>query len=117
MRKKVYLIKLEYNATNAPDITRLAPAKLQNNLRRPVVPCRHNRGVVFPVEGCGSEVDQLDAGVFHTAYGSLGVWADFGEPVMTHEEDVLWLQVRMGQVVVMQKLNKTFSIIIKLINI
>ena len=104
--KNLYLIKLENNATNAPNITGLAPAQLQDNLRGPVVPGRHHRRVVLPVEGGGPEVDELDARVFHAAHGALRVGADLGVPVMAYEQDVLGLQVRVGQVVVMQELNK-----------
>jgi len=60
--------------------------------------------VVLPVEGGGPEVDELDAGVAHAPHVALGGGAELGEPVLGHEEDVLRLEVRVGQVVLVQEL-------------
>lgn len=35
--------ELDQNTTDTPDVAREAPAKVQNNLGRPVVSCRDNR--------------------------------------------------------------------------
>ena len=99
-----YLIKLKNDASSAPDIAGLAPAELEDNLRRPVVAGRHHAGVVLPVEGGRPEVDELDPGVPHPAHRPLGGRADLRVPVCGHEEDVLGLEVRVRQVVVVQKL-------------
>ena len=64
----------------------------------------HHAGVVLPVEGGGPKVDEFDAGVAHAANGPLRGRADLRVPVCGHEQDVLRLQVRVRQVVVVQKL-------------
>jgi hypothetical protein len=62
--------------------------------------------MVLPVEGGGPEVDEFDARVAHAPYVALGGGAELGEPVLGHEEDVLWLEVRVRQVVLVQELKK-----------
>ena len=69
------------------------------------MPRRHDAGVVLPVKGRRAKVDELDAGVAHSPYVSLGGWAELGVPVRGHEQDVLRLQVRVGQVALVQELN------------
>ena len=87
-------IEFEHDAANAPDITRLRPAKfcgkteltwweiLKTNLIRRVMFCiyttftqyhfrssvvsgRHDFGMVFPIEGGWTEINQPDLSVFH----------------------------------------------------
>jgi hypothetical protein len=101
-----HLIKLKDDAAGAPYVTRLGPAQLQNDLRRAVVPRRHHARMVLPVEGGGPEVDEFDARVTHAPYVTLGGGAELGEPVLGHEEDVLRLEVRVRQVVLVQELKR-----------
>ena len=65
---------------------------------------RDNRAVVLPVEGCGPEVDELDPRVPHSSDVPLGGGAVLAVPVVGHEQDVLRLQVRVCQMVIMQEL-------------
>ena len=65
-----------------------------------------DRAVVLPVEGGRAEVDELDPGVAHAPDVALGGGAVLAVPVRAHEQDVLRLQVGVGQVVVVQKLKK-----------
>ena len=60
-------VEFEEDAANAPDITRLRPAQLQDDLRRPVVPGGHDGRVVLPVEGGRAEVDHFDVRVANHA--------------------------------------------------
>ena len=106
LKKRTDLVKLENDAADAPDVTGLAPAQLQDHLGRAVVPRRHHRRVVLPVERGRAKVDQLDPGVLHAAHGALRGGADVGVPVRAHKQDVLRLQVRVGQVVVVQELEQ-----------
>ena len=55
----LYLVELEDDAADAPDVARLRPAQLEDDLRGAVVPRRHHRAVVLPVERRRAEVDQL----------------------------------------------------------
>ena len=59
---------------------------------------------MLPVEGGRAEVDELDPGVAHAPDVALGGGAVLAVPVRAHEQDVLRLQVGVGQVVVVQKL-------------
>jgi hypothetical protein len=63
--------------------------------------------VVLPIKGGRPEVDQLDPGVPHAAEGALGGGAVLAGPVARHKQDVLGLQVSVGQVVVVQELGGT----------
>ena len=58
-------VELEGDAADAPDVTRLTPAKLQDHLRSSVVSRAHHLAVVLPVEGGGPEVNQADLRVLH----------------------------------------------------
>ena len=128
-----HLVQLEQDAADAPHVARLGPTQLQDNLRGleicltfykiffafhtnifrksqveniiyPVVSGGDDRAVVLPVEGGRAEVDELDPGVAHAPDVALGRGAVLAVPVRAHEQDVLRLQVGVGQVVVVQKL-------------
>ena len=58
-------VELEGDAADAPDVTRLTPAELEDHLGSSVVPGAHDLAVVLPVEGRGPEVDEADLGVLH----------------------------------------------------
>ena len=64
----------------------------------------NDAGVVLPVKGGRTEVNELDPGVPHPTDGALGGGAHLREPVAPHEQDVLRLQVRVRQLVVVKKL-------------
>ena len=129
-----HLVQLEQDAADAPHVARLGPAQLQDHFRGlkifltfykiffafhtnifqksqvsrniiyPVVSGGDDRAVVLPVEGGRAEVDELDPGVAHAPDVALGGGAVLAVPVRAHEQDVLRLQVGVGQVVVVQKL-------------
>ena len=102
-----YLIKLKNDASSAPDVAGLAPAKLQDHLGRAVVAGGHHARVVLPVEGGRPEVDQFNPRVAHPAHRALGGGAHLGEPVTSDEQDVLRFEVCVREVVVVEKLKKT----------
>ena len=103
-RKKGDLIKLEDDGPSAPDIAGLGPAELKDDLRRPIMPRRDDAAVVLPVEGGRAKVDELDPGVPHPPKVPLRRRAVLGAPVGRDEQDVLRLQVGVGEVVVVQEL-------------
>ena len=55
--------ELNEDATNAPDVTGVAPAKVQDDFRRSIVSSGNNRGMVLVIERGRSEIDQSDFGV------------------------------------------------------
>ena len=61
---------------------------------------------MLPVKGGRAKVDQLDARVAHPAHVPFARRAVLRAPVGRDEQDVLRLQVRVGQVVVVQELVK-----------
>ena len=63
----LYLVELEDDAADAPDVAGLRPAQLEDDLRGAVVPRRHHRAVVLPVERRRTEVDQFHPIVVGTA--------------------------------------------------
>jgi hypothetical protein len=52
--------ELHKDASNAPDVTGIRPAKTEYNLGRSVVPRGNHRRVIFVVERCGPEVNKPD---------------------------------------------------------
>ena len=58
-------VELEGNAADAPDVARLRPAQLEDDLGGAVVPRADHLGVVLPVKRGRAEVDQTDLGVLH----------------------------------------------------
>ena len=73
-------------------------SKLHNTLDcLPVVPGGDDLAVVLPVEGGRPEVDEPDLGALHLPHvlPLAGVVGDL--PVRAGEQDVLRLQVRVGQ--------------------
>ena len=105
-RKGGHLIKLEDDGPSAPDIAGLGPAELEDHLRRPIMPRRDDAAVVLPVEGSRAKVDELDPGVPHPPKVPLRRRAVLGAPVGRDKQDVLRLQVGVGEVVVVQELDK-----------
>ena len=99
-----YLVELEDNAANAPDIARLAPAKLQDDLGRPVVPGGHHTAVVLPVESGRAEVNELHSGVPHPSDVPLVRGAVLAVPVVADKQNVLGLQVGVSQMILVEKL-------------
>ena len=58
-------VQLEGNAANAPDVTRLAPAQLQDDLRSSVVSGTDHLTVMLPVKCGTTKVNQADLSVLH----------------------------------------------------
>ena len=58
-------VQLEGNAANAPDVTRLAPAELQDDLRSSVVSGTDHLTVMLPVKCGATKVNQADLSVLH----------------------------------------------------
>jgi len=63
LEKGISREELDKDATNAPDVARVCPAKAENDLGRAVMTGRHNRRVVLILESCRSEVNQSDLGI------------------------------------------------------
>ena len=70
------------------------------------MPRRDDAAVVLPVEGGRAKVDQLHPGVPHPPEVALRRRAVLRAPVGRDEQDVLRLQVGVGEVVVVQELDK-----------
>lgn len=98
------LIKFKEDASDAPDVAGLGPPQLQYHLRGSVVSGADHGAVVLPVKGRRPEVDELDPGVAHAPDVALVGGAVLAVPVRAHKQDVLRLQVGVGQVVVVKKL-------------
>ena len=107
-----HLVELEDNAANTPDIARLAPAQLQDDLGRPVVSGGHNTAVVLPVESGRAEVDELHSRVSHPSDVPLIGGAVLAVPVLAHEQNVFRLQVSVSQMVFVEKLQTDLELII-----
>ena len=107
-----HLVELEDNAANTPDIARLAPAQLQDDLGRPVVSGGHNTAVVLPVERGRAEVDELHSRVSHPSDVPLIGGAVFAVPVVADEQNVFRLQVSVSQMVFVEKLQTDLGLII-----
>ena len=99
-----HLVELENYAANTPDIARLAPAQLQDDLGRPVVSGGHNTAMVLPVEGGGAEVNELHSGVPHPSDVPLVRGAVLAVPVVADKQNVLGLQVGVSQMILVEKL-------------
>ena len=98
------LIKFEEDTSNAPNITGLGPSKLEDDLGRSVVSGGDNTGVVFPIKRGRSKVYQLDTCVSHSSDVSLVCWTVLAVPIVAYKQNVLRLQICMGQVVIVKKL-------------
>ena len=107
----IYLVELKDNAANTPDIARLAPAELQDNLGRPVVPGGHNTAVVLPVERSRAEVNELHSGVSHPSDVPLICGAVFAVPVVAYKQNVFGLQIRVSQMIFVEKLETDLELI------
>lgn len=59
--------ELDQNTANTPDVTREAPAEVQYDFRSPVVTGRHNRGVIFIIEGGRTKIDEPNFAVEENA--------------------------------------------------
>lgn len=60
-------IELEHDAADGPNVTRLRPAKFQDDFRGSIMSRRDDRAVMFVIKGGASEVDEPSFGVFDAA--------------------------------------------------
>ena len=60
--------------------------------------------VMFPVKCGGPKVNQLDPGVSHSSDISLVGRTILCTPVIGHKQNIFWLQICVGQVIVVKKL-------------
>ena len=104
-------MELEHYAANTPDITGLAPSQLQDDLGRPVVSGGHNTAVVLPVERGRAEVDELHSGVSHPSDVPLIGGAVFAVPVVAYKQNVFGLQIRVSQMIFVEKLETDLELI------
>jgi len=68
------------------------------------VPGGYNTAVVLPVEGGGTEVDELDPSVAHSPDCTFGCGTYLCVPVGAEEQNVLRFKICMGEMVLVQKL-------------
>ena len=95
--------ELEDDAAHGPDVARRGPAHLQDDLGRAVVPRRHDRRVVLVVEGGAAEVDEADLWAAQEAQVPLPLRVVHQVVAAVVEQDVLGLQVGVGQAVVVHE--------------
>ena len=55
--------ELDQDASDAPNVARIAPSQVKYDLRCSVVPGRNDSGVVLVIKGCRSKIDESDLGV------------------------------------------------------
>lgn len=105
--------ELDQDTPDAPYIAGVGPTKAQDDLWRPVMPRRHDRRVVFILEGGRSEVDKPDLRVKkHSPLSSLPTDRSRrrrdlaiireGLVLVMAQKNVLGLQVGMDQVEIME---------------
>ena len=104
-------MELEHYAANTPDVARLAPAQLQDDLGRPVVSGWHNTAVVLPVERSRAEVNELHSGVPHPSDVPLIRGAVLAVPVVAYKQNVFGLQVGVSQMIFVEKLETDLELI------
>ena len=63
LKESITSVELDEDAANAPNVARIAPSQIENDLRGSVVPCRNDCGMVFVIKCCGSKVDKPNLGV------------------------------------------------------
>ena len=114
------MVELKDDATDAPDVTGIRPAQLQDDLRSSVVPGRHDGGVVLPLERRRPEVDQLDARVAHASHRLLRHVSGrrrrrhrdaVDEPVVGDEQHVLGLEIGVRQLVVVHEPDRVAQLV------
>jgi hypothetical protein len=105
LEERVSSVQFKDDAANAPDVARLSPTQLENDFRSAVMPRRDNRAVVFVIKRRRTKVNQTDFRRFHAPKISLLQWIVGDIGVGIDKQDVLWLQVGVCQVIVMQKLD------------
>ena len=109
--------EFEDDASNGPDVAGGAPAQLEDDLGRAVVPRRDDGRVVLVVEGGAAKVDQSDLGVAEEAEVllALGVVDEVVAAVV--EEDVLRLEVGVRQPVVVHEADGVAQLVGNLTNL
>ena len=55
--------ELDEDTSNAPNVARIAPSKVEYDLRCSIMSRRNNGRVVLVIKGCGSKVNQSDLSV------------------------------------------------------
>lgn len=109
-------VEFDEDASYAPYIARKGPTQTEDDLGRAVVPSRHDGRVILILEGCTSKVNQSDFGVQENAsLRSMSLHrrrrgrnlAVVCERLVCRvdQQDILWLEVCMNQIQVMQDCN------------
>lgn len=115
LEKRVPREELHQDAADTPDVARIAPAHIQDDLRRPVMPRRYHRRVILVVECGRPKVNQADLAVQQhpslpgvPGRGMRGGWdaSVVGERLIAvaYKEDILGLQVGVDEVEIVEDL-------------
>ena len=49
--------EFDQDAADAPDVARITPAKIQDDLWRSIMPSRYDRRMIFVLKSSGAEID------------------------------------------------------------
>ena len=109
--------EFEDDAPDGPDVAGGAPAQLEDDLGRAVVPRRDDGRVVLVVEGGAAKVDQPDLGVAQEAEVLLPLGVVHEVVAAVVEEDVLRLEVGVRQPVVVHEADRVAQLVGNLSNL
>lgn len=96
---------LEDDASDGPDVTGLCPTNLHDDLGCSVVAGRHNTGVVLVVEGSAAEIDQSELWVSDSLKRLACLVVVHCVVGGVEEEDVLRLEVGVGDSISVEKVD------------
>jgi len=109
--------QLEDDAPDGPDVAGLRPAQLHDDLWGAVMPRRHNGGVVLVVEGGAAEIDQADLGIAHPSHFAPQRRIKLEVVGRVEKENVLRLEVRVGDPVAMKEVDGVAEVVGHLPNV
>lgn len=105
--------ELDQDAANAPYVARETPSQAQDYLGCAVVAGRHHARMVFVIKRGRAKIDQTDIGIEQDSTGAAlagnlcggrrdGTIVAVRMVAVVYQEDVLWLEIRVDQVEVVQ---------------
>lgn len=117
LKQRITREELDQNTSDTPNIARIAPSEVQDDLGSTVVPCRYYRRMILVVECGRTKVDQSDFRIeehsskpSRSLRGGRGGWyvavVRKGLVGVVDEQDVLRLQVSVNEVEIVEDCQK-----------
>jgi len=110
-------VEFKHDTANTPDVTSLAPAEFEDHFWGPVMAGRDDGGVMLMIKCSGAKVNESNFRILDPADSFLPTTIIAHIIVRIQEQNVLWLQVRVRQLILMKVLDRMTELVRNVTNV